>query len=41
MTGFLHFAILEDELYVTKPPMPDWVNALYFLPLAEIQQVRR
>ena len=40
MIGFLHFAVLHDELYVLGPPMPDWVNGLYFLTLAEIQEVR-
>ena len=40
MIGFLHFAILNDELYVLGPPMPDWVNGLYFLTLAEIQEAR-
>ncbi len=40
MIGFLHFAVLHGELYVLAPSMPDWVNGLYFLTLAEIQEVR-
>ena len=40
MIGFLHFAILDDELYFLGPSMPDWLNGLYFLSLAEIQEVR-
>ena len=40
MIGFLHFAVLHGELYVLAPRMPDWVNGLYFLSLAEIQEVR-
>ncbi len=40
MIGFLHFAVLADELYVLAPSMPDWVNGLYFLTLAEIQEAR-
>ena len=40
MIGYLHFAVLADELYVLAPSMPDWVNGLYFLTLAEIQEAR-
>ena len=40
MIGFLHFAVLDGELYVLAPSMPDWVNGLYFLTLAEIQEAR-
>ena len=39
MIGYLHFAVLDGELYFLGPAMPDWVNGLYFLTLAEIQEV--
>ncbi len=34
-----HFAIIDNVMYNTNPPMPPWVNALYFLSLADIQEV--
>lgn len=34
-----HFAIIDNVIYNTNPPMPPWVNALYLLSLADIQEV--
>lgn len=33
------FAIIDNVIYCVDPPMLDWVNPLYFLSLADIQEV--
>lgn len=34
-----HFAIIDNVIYCVNPPMLEWVNPLYFLSLADIQEV--